>query len=418
MEKLYWFIDAWAVLDGYAFASFRRPDSLDADVALFVAPPYFEPEPVASLATALGATRGHFQEGFRTETGEVAFGTLEEVIETIRRAYRAGGLDIDGTPLQAVRPPPIEPPSSSAALKPADLVTPEMRNAWWSLHETLLDTSTGPAREKEIQSLLSHLLQASLPTLVPKFIGYATLTLLSMMIEAGPERSTRVREACAWIDRARGLGVRVDVDTEHDRVVVFLMGTSDGFEWAAPWLRQLPQELHSYLHPIAYRTSGALVSDFQIPFTVPIVPAFQARGVKIDYPEVPTLGHLMAVATADRLYMLTLDAMHQLVPLLVLGLIQLPPAALPYPGLPLLPETAESRETCDRAAAWLARALPSGILRDHTAEDAIHQLVIRLLTRSNDDDEGTPAQRSSPHIGPQGPGAVSDSKVRVRLMGQ
>ena len=45
-----WFIDAWSVMDGYAFASRRTSDSLQADAVFFVGPPYFEPEPVASLA--------------------------------------------------------------------------------------------------------------------------------------------------------------------------------------------------------------------------------------------------------------------------------------------------------------------------------------------------------------------------------
>jgi hypothetical protein len=126
---------------------------------------------------------------------------------------------------------------------------------------------------------------------------------------------------------------------------------------------------------------------------------------------------LMAAAAADRLYVQALDAMHQLVPLLVLALVQLPPAALPYPGLPRLPETAERREICEQAAAWLVRVLPSGILHDHPAEYAIHQLVLSLLTRSNDDDEGTPAPLSTPQPAPEGPRTVSQVKTRVRLMG-
>jgi len=415
IDELHWFIDAWAVLDGYAFASFRRANSLGADVVLFVAPPYFEPEPVASLATALGATHGHFQEGFRDEAGiEIAFETLEQVIETIRRAYRAGGLDIDGgSPLQAVRVPPVEPPGSGAAVHPAELVTPEMHEVWSSLRAILLGTSTGTTREQEIEPLLVTLLQASLPKLVPKFVGYATLILLSTILESGPERSARVREACAWIYRARSLGVHVDVRTQDERIVVSAIGATSEFEWVVPWLRQLPNRLSSHLHPIAYSTSGALIDDFQIPFTVPIVPAFQAP----SYPQIPTLGHLMAAATADHLYMRALYAMHQFAPLLVLGLVQLAPVVLPYPSLPLVPETAESREVCKRVAAWLVRALPSGVLYNHPAEDAIHKLVLSLLTRSNDDGEGSPMQFKPPKPAPLSPGTASEDRQRGLMMG-
>ena len=41
-----------------------------------------------------------------------------------------------------------------------------------------------------------------------------------------------------------------------------------------------------------------------------------------------------------------------------------------------------------RAGQWLARMLPKGLLHKHPAERAIHDLVVRLLTRSGDDDDG------------------------------
>src|SRR5215213_7974685 len=104
-----WYIDAWSVVDGYAFASLRREASLDAEVTFFVAPPYFEPEPVATLATALAATRGDFQEGFWSGEGEIPFETQEQLIEAVRRAYRVGGIDIEGTPVP-LAPPPFETP--------------------------------------------------------------------------------------------------------------------------------------------------------------------------------------------------------------------------------------------------------------------------------------------------------------------
>ena len=85
-------------------SSARPPDSLDAVATFFVYPPYFEPEPVASLATALAATRGHFQEGYRAGGEEVAFDSPEQVVEAVRRAYRAGGLDMDGGPLPGAAP--------------------------------------------------------------------------------------------------------------------------------------------------------------------------------------------------------------------------------------------------------------------------------------------------------------------------
>lgn len=392
----HWFIDAWAVLDGYAFASFRSADSLDADVTLFVAPPYFEPEPVASLATALGATRGHFQEGFHGPNGaEVPFATLPELIETIRRGYRAGGLDIDGTPVPAVRVPPVEPPAAGAAVNPAELVTPDMDKMWSSIMPLLRDDSPTVDRLKQLEPLLVEALEAAFPALIAKFVGYALVTMLHDITDPGPERSKRTREVCAWIDLARRLGITIDI--QADRLDVALEGTP-GFEWLVPWVDRFPRALRESLHPLLYRMNGALVNDLHVPFSVAIPPAFQAA----KYPPIPTLGHLLAVATADRRYMHALRAMHEFVPLLVLALTQLPSGALPYPGLPPRPGTPESRDLCARASAWLARALPSGVLRENTAvEDALHDLVTTLLTRSSEEDKGRPAPL--PPAPPSGP---------------
>lgn len=94
-----WYIDAWCPLDGLAFASRRRSilheeiskQSLKAEEIIYLCPPFFEPEQIGSLATALGATRGHFQTGFYIGQQEVAFPTIDVVIETVKRVYHGGG---------------------------------------------------------------------------------------------------------------------------------------------------------------------------------------------------------------------------------------------------------------------------------------------------------------------------------------
>jgi hypothetical protein len=90
-----WRIDAWDSLAGRAFLCRRPPDG-ESDpqldhAAVFVAPPYFQPEPLASRAPGLAATRGTFQASLFAGDGEVGFATLEDAIAFIRRGYNSHG---------------------------------------------------------------------------------------------------------------------------------------------------------------------------------------------------------------------------------------------------------------------------------------------------------------------------------------
>jgi len=102
-----WRLDAWAVRDGAAFASRREAESLDAENTVFIAVPDLEPVPVGRLSTAISATRRGFQDGFRDlEGNEIAFDSLEQVIELIRRGFLAGGLGPNGSGAPTGRPRP------------------------------------------------------------------------------------------------------------------------------------------------------------------------------------------------------------------------------------------------------------------------------------------------------------------------
>jgi hypothetical protein len=101
-----WFIDAWAVRDGVAFASRRFDNSVDATNTIFMSVPALEPIPVGRITTALGATRGCFQAGlFGTDGHEIAFDDLNQIRELIRRGYLASGIGPGG----AAAPAPVGP---------------------------------------------------------------------------------------------------------------------------------------------------------------------------------------------------------------------------------------------------------------------------------------------------------------------
>jgi hypothetical protein len=105
-----WFIDAWAVRDGVAFASLRSEHDIDAVNTVFLSVPALEPIPVGRISTALRATRGSFQAGFRdAENHEIAFDNLTQIRELIRRGYLASGIGPGGVAAVAPVGPPPEP---------------------------------------------------------------------------------------------------------------------------------------------------------------------------------------------------------------------------------------------------------------------------------------------------------------------
>jgi hypothetical protein len=372
-----WYIDAWSVIDGYAFASARPPDSVDAVATFFVSPPYFEPEPVASLATALAATRGHFQEGYRLGGDEVAFDSPEQVVEAVRRAYRAGGLDLDGGPLLGA---PEPRPGRPGEIHPESLIDDQIGAIWRDLRPWLRRQNSDGWPRRNFELLLAQLIEAMFPKLVPKFVGYATLEMIGAVTREGGDRGQTARELGGWLERAAAIGIDVRLGSD---LTAWARGTNMGYTWDRPELQQMSPELVESLLPIVYRTSGAMLSEFHVPFIVPIPFLFQLSGSH-DFPAVPTLGHLLAVVSSDPWYLSNVNSVVALVPVVVAALIQLPTRSLPHLGFPPVAGSPELRELSSVAARWLSGVFPPDRLHGHPAEETIHKLVLRLLTRTDD----------------------------------
>lgn len=96
-----WYIDALDARAGMGLATFRDADLNTNTVdlgkpAVFIGPPFFQGESVASRAIGFAATRGSFQLGLFLDDEEIAFATLQGVCEFIRRVYiSSGGGDTD-----------------------------------------------------------------------------------------------------------------------------------------------------------------------------------------------------------------------------------------------------------------------------------------------------------------------------------
>jgi hypothetical protein len=106
-----WYIDALDARAGMGLATYREADlhtnTIDlGKPAVFIGPPFFQGESVASRAIGFAATRGSFQLGVFLNNAEIAFATLQGVCEFIRRVYiSSGGGDTDS----GISPAPVVP---------------------------------------------------------------------------------------------------------------------------------------------------------------------------------------------------------------------------------------------------------------------------------------------------------------------
>ncbi|MGB8583011.1 MAG: hypothetical protein WCD47_19490 [Candidatus Sulfotelmatobacter sp.] len=109
--KALWYIDALDARAGMGLATYRDADLHASTIdlgkpAVFIGPPFFQGESVASRAIGFAATRASFQLGLFLDNAEIAFATLQGVCEFIRRVYvSSGGGDTDS----GISPAPVIP---------------------------------------------------------------------------------------------------------------------------------------------------------------------------------------------------------------------------------------------------------------------------------------------------------------------
>ncbi len=173
-----WRFDAWAVRDGVAFVSDRDelgedPNEWTARSTVFMSVPDLEPVPVGRLSTALRATRGSFQEGFRDAEGEeFVFEDLDQVRQVVRCVYLTSSIGEDGA-LQVGLPLPHPPDddTSGGAAAPVPLATHFMEKAIGRFSE--LDPSQDLLSERESREKLLGLSLSASREVAHMVRGYA-----------------------------------------------------------------------------------------------------------------------------------------------------------------------------------------------------------------------------------------------------
>ncbi len=130
-----WFVDAWAVEDGRAFASYREAESTATvgrpatgdheERTVYLEAPFFHADPVAHPAIARRAARSGFQDGLVDDSGaEIGFDSVEQIRDLVRRGYLAGGLGPQGGPQGAGPAQPTAGGGGSPYETPGDYLVP------------------------------------------------------------------------------------------------------------------------------------------------------------------------------------------------------------------------------------------------------------------------------------------------------
>lgn len=139
-----WYVDAIDPIGGLCFASRRIADlEQDADldlVGVYISPPQFQPEQVASRAISFSAARGGFQLGLFLDAAEVGFPSLPSLVEFVRRCYISGGRT-DGAGGRGPLPVPPRPGGGKGGFEPLDLFEREGAGAFADVMKVLQNFS-------------------------------------------------------------------------------------------------------------------------------------------------------------------------------------------------------------------------------------------------------------------------------------
>ncbi len=373
-----WFLDAWNVLDGVAFASLRLPEADSASTSVVLGPPDWSPVALGRLSTGWAATRyGGFQRQLRREDGEeVAFPSLDLLRELVRRAYLAAGLGSDDpTDVPVPRAPLLPEPLQGL---PVDLVAER--------GELEVAEDDSPARSTRF--FLDHLRARGVqPAALWRAIAQYALTLegaLDVWQRSAPAQGEEDLRADARSLLSLHLGLAPD--RAWQRVERLLGGTP----WPV-WLGRLP---HSGQREQGLATVRLLAR----------IPAIQP--VKSELPRPRTLADQLLLACASRGYLRAHTTLENALPLWLAAVVVVAPAS----SLADWQLWDAHESVLLEAGAWLCEQLPDDRLERAGLEPVLDEAVQKIAQhRLNPGDRWSspprgsmPQQPSSPRL--SGPG--------------
>lgn len=348
-----WFVDAWAVRDGTAFASHRSPESIEADNTVFLSVPSLQPTPVGRITTALGATRRCFQDRLHDENREeVAFESLTQVRELVRRGYLASGLGPGGAAVPAVPVPPVEPGGVGGSYYEEALTEIEVAGFSWPVEGRLVFDALRPY-------------VGDLGRLVQRF-AEATLLEWERAIEGRDER---------WALREWYLMLaRHSVWAEHGDLVDFV--SDHDCEVGRDIAMRFEQPPYYWYRGVAAPGVDAPSLGYEEQALLHTAPCPLRSGW---YRGIHRLMDKLLLGMADATYFRSNHEVAELAPAVLASVLSLPTRPSVHS---LFDDGMQREEVIDHALTWLEGELPSVELPD-VAED----LISRYAWQQLDSDE-------------------------------
>jgi hypothetical protein len=360
-----WYIDAWSILDGIAFASLRvaRDWGLDtlspSTTTIIIGPPDWRAVSISRVTTALRAAHGPFQESvFDDNDHEIAFATLEDIRDVVRRAYLAGGLGLDD-------PGGVEP------------VVPERPNldlggSWTRLHKDLLALDSTDARAGAAKALVDTLSDCQIQGVIKAQFDQLTLRL------------------DPWIATKSADPTRDTADYAHWLSVVSL-----GLGLRTPRIEHGSAQLYNLLeYPFRFAPMGGVGTIAAMPphqrmrllFRLPALSQYPG------YPRIRTLADQMLLAFGSRSCLRTLNTMDAFLPIVLGALVMTGIRNAHQLGAIAL----NDKRLLEPAMHWLANMLPPA-RDDKSAQEQMLETLIRDIAkvRADSPKRPIPARRSA-----------------------
>jgi hypothetical protein len=214
--ELKWRIDAWDSLAGRAFLCRRFPEGADDpeldQSAVFVSPPFFQPEPLASRAPGLAATRGTLQSGLFIDGREAGFATLDDAIAFIRRGYNSPGSEpFPGAPITRLVGPEGRGGPGLALELPELPITPGLKDLNVAIAERMEEFTSLPdmvAPEGPAEHMDWKLADRKTLRHGRHLLSIAACELMLEILRRYPAGG-RGADQAAWFDSAYRLGLQL-----------------------------------------------------------------------------------------------------------------------------------------------------------------------------------------------------------------